>query len=242
MIDVIVPTMWVPKNFIGWLEKYVNYKNISRIIIIDNNKKFRPKSDVFLNSKIEVVCYGRNIYVNPAWNEGMIRSTSNVICLLSDDVFVDESVFEMVKDFDAKPGDIIGVNLRGSVDNYKIDDYIDTLEEIRKINYDLSKPIGSQLWGFGICIFIHRKTYKHIPSLYQIWYGDDFLAQNAKNVYAIYSNKIKGEISETLKTFKKKSDAEKRILLDSKNFLRFNHFKNGKNWSIPNEYVRNSTS
>jgi cephalosporin hydroxylase len=74
--------------------------------------------------------------------------------------------------------------------------------------------------------------------LYQIWYGDDYLAQRAKNVYAINSNKIKGKISETLKRFDDpNSEISKRIELDSKNFIRFGHFEDGKNWDIPYQMI-----
>jgi hypothetical protein len=144
----------------------------------------------------------------------------------------------MVKNFNLQPDDMIGVSLKGTVNNYKIDDFIDTIEDIKKFDYDATKPIGAQLWGFGTCMFIHRKTYNKIPSLYQIWYGDDYLAQKSKNIYAIHTNHIKGELSKTIKTFNKKSDVMKRIVLDSKNLIRFNHFKNGKNWSIPNDIIR----
>jgi len=75
--------------------------------------------------------------------------------------------------------------------------------------------------------------------LYQIWYGDDYLAQNAKNVYGINSNRIKGNISETLKTFNNPNDdVSKRIELDSKNFLMFSHFYNEKKWDLPNNMIK----
>jgi hypothetical protein len=85
---------------------------------------------------------------------------------------------------------------------------------------------------------MHRNTYKVIPSLYQIWYGDDYLAQHAKNVYGINSNRIKGNISETLKKFKNPNDdVSKRIELDSKNFLKFSHFYNEKTWDLPKNMI-----
>jgi hypothetical protein len=144
----------------------------------------------------------------------------------------------MVVDFDLKMGDIVGVNLRGYQNNYEIDDFIATQEEIVKLNYDSHKPIGGQAWAFGICMFMLRESYTTIPQLYQVWYGDDYLAQRAKQVYAINSNRIKGKISETLKQFNDpNSDISKRIELDSKNLLRFDHFKNKENWDIPRNMI-----
>ena len=200
----------------------------------------QPKefSKIALDSKIEYVTYGKNIYVNPALNEGYYRSKSDIIAIINDDIVVDDSIFDLVLNHNLQPGDLIGVNLRGRQNNYKIDDIIDTKEEIVKFNYNKNLPIGGQAWAFGICMFMHRKTYRVIPSIYQVWYGDDYLAQGAKNVYAINSNKIKGTISETLKKFNNPNDdIPKRIELDSKNFIRFNHFQNGKNWDIPKNMI-----
>jgi hypothetical protein len=241
MIDIIIPTMWIPENTLSSISKYCNNLNINKVIIIDNAPQNRPKNNfkkTITHDKIEIVSYGKNMYVNPSWNEGYYRSKSDIIAIINDDIVVEDDVFDMVLKQDLKPGDLIGVNLRGYQDNYKIDDIIDTKEEIVKLNYNKMMPIGSQAWAFGICMFMHRKTYKVIPSLYQIWYGDDYLVQRAKEVYGINTNKIKGKISETLKKFSDpNNDISKRIELDSKNFLRYGHFINGKNWDIPKNII-----
>jgi predicted O-methyltransferase YrrM len=88
-------------------------------------------------------------------------------------------------------------------------------------------------------MFMLRTSYSKIPNLYQIWYGDDYLAQHSKNIFAINTNKIKGKISETLTKFNDPNcDVSKRIELDSKNLLRFNHFKNSNNWDIPSNMIK----
>lgn len=241
MIDLIIPTMWFGHNFDRTLQTYVNCSLINKIIIVDNNKLKRPSYDILNHPKIDLVSYGRNIFVNPAWNEGYYRSKSKIIGLLNDDIHVSDEVFNMVVDFNISSGDLVGVNLQGRQNNYKIDDYIDTKEEIVKLNYYPEKPIGSQAWGFGICMFLLRESYEIIPSLYQIWYGDDFLAQRSKNIYAINSNKIKGTISETLVKFKDpNSEISKRVELDSKNFIAYDHFVNGRQWDLPNNIVKSS--
>lgn len=241
MIDIIIPTMWMAKNTTAAIEKYCKNLKVNKVILVDNNSKMRPSefSKIISNPKIEYVSYGKNIYVNPAWNEGYFRSTSDIIAIINDDVVVEDDVFDLVLDHNLKSGDLIGVNLRGYQDNYKIDDHIETKEEIVKLNYDRTSPIGGQLWAFGICMFMHRTTYKIIPSLYQIWYGDDYLAQHATTVYRLNSNRIKGSISETLKKFKNPNDdVSKRIELDSKNFLKFGHFYNEKKWDLPKNMIK----
>lgn len=232
--------MWMAKNTLAALHSYCTNPKIAKIILIDNNVKMRPKqfADLACNAKIHCVSYGRNIYVNPAWNEGYYRSTADIMAIINDDIVVADDVFDLVLQHRVQPGDLIGVNLRGRQDNYRIDDIIDTQEEIVKLKYNKSVPIGGQAWAFGICLFMHRKTYRVIPSIYQIWYGDDYLAQHAKNIYAINSNRIKGTISETIKKFNDPNDEiSKRIELDSKNFLRFNHFQNANTWDIPKNMI-----
>jgi hypothetical protein len=239
MIDIVIPTMWMSSSLERSLKTYVLHPQINKIIIIDNNQNSRPNFDVLKHEKIELVSYGRNIYVNPAWNEGYHRAKSKILGILNDDIIVSPEVFNMVLNFNLQEGDLIGVNLRGYQDNYKIDDHIDTKEEIVKLNYIDTQPIGGQAWAFGICMFMLRESYNEIPDLYQVWYGDDYLTQRAKNVYAINTNKIKGKISETLTKFNDpNSDVSKRIELDSKNLIRFNHFKNASNWDIPHNMIR----
>ncbi len=238
MIDIVIPTMWAVPELEQSLATYTQNKFVNKVIIVDNNKHHRPSWATLRNDKISLISYGKNIYVNPAWNEGHLRSTSKILAIINDDISVYDDIFEMVVDFNLQSGDLIGVNLRGRQDNYKIDDVIETEEQIVKLNYDSLKPIGSQAWAFGICMFMLKESYTRIPSLYQVWYGDDYMAQRAKAVYAINTNKIKGKISETLKKFNDpNSDVSKRIELDSKNLIRFNHFKNGKNWDIPHNMI-----
>lgn len=239
MIDIVIPTMWMASGFEQALEIYVQHPKIKNIVVIDNNKPHRPSYSVLEHKKISLVAYGKNIYVNPAWNEGVAKSKSSIVALINDDISVDSTVFDMVSAFDFTQGDLIGVDLRGYRDNYKIDDFIDCQEQIVKLDYDKTKPIGGQAWAFGICMFMPKSSYTAIPSLYQVWYGDDYLAQHAAQVYVIKSNRIKGRISETLVKFKDpNSDISRRIELDSKNLIK--HFKNARDWDIPQSIVNNS--
>jgi hypothetical protein len=238
MIDIVIPTMWMSTELESALKTYVQCQHVNSIIIVDNARQSRPSWDTLEHQKIQLISYGRNIYVNPAWNEGCQRSTAKILAIINDDIQVSSDVFNMVISFGLRPGDLVGVNLRGRQDNYRIDDVIDTQEEIVELNYDPLSPIGGQAWAFGICMFMLRESYHMIPSLYQVWYGDDYLAQHATRVYAINSDRIKGKISETLKKFNDpNSDVSKRIELDSKNLIRFDHFKNAKNWDIPHNMI-----
>jgi hypothetical protein len=241
-INLVIPTMWKEQKLVEYLQDYCSSEYINKIIIIDNFYQARPKVETLNNSKIDLVSYGRNIYVNPAWNEGYYRSNSDIVCLLNDDIFVEDSVFQYVSKLNFSEIDLIGVHLRGSVDNFHIVNHSDQEEKLLKLNLDKTSPIGGQAYAFGVCIFVKRTSYKVIPSLYQIWYGDDYLVQRSKHVYALKTNKIHGEISKTIvaETTNKNSEIQKRIDLDSLNAYKYNHFLNGKMWKFPEAaYLKN---
>lgn len=233
-IDIVIPTMWKDNNFISCLEKYCNSNKIQNIFLIDNDKLNRPTNDILEHKKVKITSYGKNIYVNPAWNEGYYRSKADILCLLNDDIQVDTTIFDDIATLDFTDIDIIGVHLKGSIDNFHIVNHIDKKEELIKLNVNKSKPIGGQAYAFGVCMFVKRTSYKVIPSLYQIWYGDDYLIQNCENIYALKTSKITGEISKTIVNLTKNKNnmIQKRIDLDTYNAYHFNHFKNAKNWDI----------
>lgn len=236
-----MPTMWKADITMLALRQYCNYESVNKIFIIDNDYLQRPRDQILNHPKIKLISYGKNIYVNPAWNEGYYQSKADIICLLNDDIFVEKDIFDQVFKLNMSEIDIIGTKVKGSIDNYHIIDHPDGEEGLIKMNVVKSQPIGGQAYAFGVCMFIKRTSYKVIPSLYQIWFGDDYLIQNCKNIYAFKTNKIKGEISKTIVELDKckdsateqfKSTLSKRIQLDTHNAYHYGHFKNGKNWDI----------
>ena len=229
--------MWKQPEFKDYLNIYLQSSYVSKIILIDNDYQNRPDIKKLLeNPKLELVCYKQNIYVNPAWNEGYYRSDSDILAILNDDIFVEDSVFEFISNLNFDDIDIIGVHLKGSIDNYHIVSHPDNVEELVKLNVNKFKPIGGQSYAFGVCLFVKKTSYRIIPSLYKIWYGDDYLIQRSKSIFTLKTSKIKGEISKTIVAFDKNSDVQKRIVLDSMNAFRFNHFLNVKNWDLVKEY------
>ena len=236
-IDIITPTMWRDENYPNSLTSYCNYESINKIFLIDNDYNKRPK-DLIKHEKLTIINPGRNIYVNPAWNEGYYISKADIICLLNDDIYVESGVFDFIQNLDFTDIDIIGVHLKDGITNYHITNHPDKKEELIKLNVNKSQPIGGQSFAYGVCMFVKRSCYRVIPSLYQIWYGDDYLIQRCKNIYTLKTSKIHGVISKTLVSEDIKSSLQKRINLDTYNVYRFNHFFNGKNWDIVKHTLR----
>jgi hypothetical protein len=239
-IDIVIPTMWCVDNFIQYLKQYCDYSSINSIILVDNQKSNRPQDDILNHPKIKLVCYNKNIYVNPAWNEGYYRSNADVLGILNDDVFVEEDIFNYISTLDMSNIDIIGSYLKGSIDNFHIAHQSIEGDELIKLNILKNRPIGSQSYAFGVCMFIKRSVYKPIPSLYKVWYGDDYLIQNCEHIYALKTNKITGEISKTLGN--KKGPIQKRIDLDTHNAYQYNHFKGAKQWDIIKHTLKPKTN
>ena len=239
-IDIVMPTMWMVPGIVDNLARYAACAWVNRVIVIDNNPQLKPQSDIFDHEKIELVSYGRNIYVNPAWNEGYYRSQADVICLLNDDIAVDDDIWRLMSETDFANIDVVGVNLRGAADNHTIKAREDDSDHIVQLNYDRTQPIGGQAWAFGICMFVKRTSYHVIPSLYKVWFGDDYLVQRNLNIYALVTNKITGHISATLGQHDETSEVSQRIRLDTANAHKYNHFYNGLNWDIfqKNRYVQ----
>ena len=182
------------------LEYYVSMKEITKIIIIDNDINRRPKSEVFKSNKIKILNYGQNIYVNEAWNRGMDHVGDDLICIANDDIRVDRLVMELVSDFESSNPynvDLIGVNGDPSTKCFGICPF--------KIN--LKKNVGSQAGGlFGVAMFLRKKNYTQIPKDLKVWYGDDYLARKCKNVFTISPIRIKGVMNTTISSLRKEGE------------------------------------
>lgn len=211
MIDLIIPTLWKSdiNLFLKYLNKYSNNTNVNKIIIIDNDLKNRPNSSILQHQKISLYRTHQNIFVNPSWNYGVYKASSDIICLLSDDVFVSDTILNYLPTLNFDEIDIIGC---------RVDEEDLNLEEI---SIDRNVNIGAQYYGFGCCMIMQRKKYLNIPSLYKIWYGDDYLAFNSKKVYRIGFDQKHVKFSQTIQQYPENSYIKKRIQTDINNARRF---------------------
>jgi len=174
MIDLIIPTMWIFKLFPHFLEKYIDYQNVNKIIIIDNFYQNKPK-ELIKHEKIKYCKQFSNIFVGPSWNVGVDRSSSEFICLLSDDIFLKEDTLNLVLEQDFSKIDIIGANINPKSNS----------SFLEKITINKKVPLGCQFYNFGTCMFMKRQKYPRIPSLYKCWFTDDYLVHQYKNIYRI---------------------------------------------------------
>ena len=113
-MEFVIPSMWRKSKFtLDALEYYLSIDKITKIIIIDNDFSRRPDSRILKSNKIKIINYGRNIYVNAAWNKGMENASDDLVCICNDDIRVDELAISLVSEFESiNPDavDLIGVS------------------------------------------------------------------------------------------------------------------------------------
>lgn len=207
-MDLIIPTLWKVPSFPEVLQTYAKSPEIGKIIIIDNDYSNRPTPNL---NKVEYACFGRNIFVNPAWNEGYWRSSSDILGILNDDIVVDPRVFQQVANLNLSNNEILGFDPAPATNQL----------ELESLTLDPAKPVGSQWYGFGTCMFMQRRAYAVIPDLYQVWFGDDYLCHNVTKWSRFRSCLVNGEMSKTISAQAEGSPVQNRILLDTDNAYRY---------------------
>ena len=207
-MDLIIPTMWRIEGFTSTLESYVASPNVDRIIIIDNDPSLNVQVDL---PKVETVSFGKNIFVNPAWNEGYRRSSADLIGILNDDICVGGEVLEKISNLDFTEIDLLGFNINPT----------ETTFSLERVNVDKTVPVGVQFYAFGVCFFLPRVNYKEIPDLYQIWFGDDYICHCNEKVFRFSSNQVTGQISGTINKERANPVIQERIRLDTENAHRY---------------------
>lgn len=162
MISVVIPTMWKFEEFPNFLEILVQHPLINEIIIIDNDRSARPTRSVLNNVKVSLHDYGRNIFVNPAWNEGVRVAKNNKIAIVNDDIIFDTRVFDAVYNVLDTVG-CIGLNVTSPTPTGLI---------------KIVPLAGQPTFGFGMLVFVTKYTYENIPDGLNIYYGDNFIFDN----------------------------------------------------------------
>lgn len=190
-LDIVVPTMWRSDGFVDALVAYAGSASVGTIILIDNDSARRPPLPSVLRGRLLIIDHGRNIYVNPAWNEGVAVSDSEFLCILNDDICVDPRLFQIVLglDFEKYGIDIIGVDLTATV----------AQTTLQRIAVDPRRSLGSQQSTFGACMLMPRRNYRRIPDGLKVWFGDDFLVRSSQGVYLMSTPLITGGMSATIR-------------------------------------------
>ena len=179
-ISIVIPTLFRCPELTVKLISQLNYIGVGEIIVINNTGGFLPLENCIILNQTT------NIFVNPAWNLGVITAAYDYIGLLNDDILIPDNVL----DFDFKKYEIVGISHRSISD-------VDSLENY-KAESSLSET-NHRNWGYGIAMFMQKENYKMIPEQLKIWCGDDYLFRNCRSRGQL-NTKIKTRMSTTSKS------------------------------------------
>ena len=164
--SVIIPTMWRYDPFVKFLTQLVECERVDEIILINNDNSRTPQAHVLGHKKIKFYDFGRNIFVNPAWNFGVHVSRNNFICLLSDDFIFDLTLFDRVVNTLNENTGVMGI-CSGTI--------------FTNGNINIIPLQGERPYGFGGLMYVQKSHWVDIPDGLNIFYGDDWILNSCKN-------------------------------------------------------------
>lgn len=170
MFTVIVPTMWKYPPFYEFLSDMLMMPSVGEIFIIDNNPDERPNLLILSHKNIRIETFGRNIYVNPAWNYAVPLSKYDRICLYGDDLIFDLKLFHRMIPHISPVRGVFGIS-PGVVDT--IQKPVSTGEI--EIQHSPTPYNFRDHLGFGMLMFMHKTNWIPIPDGLDLFWGDNFI-------------------------------------------------------------------
>jgi hypothetical protein len=173
MFTVIIPTMWKYPPFYQFLEDMLAVPSIGQIIIIDNDPEARPDLEILRyqgQNKIDLYSYGKNIYVNPAWNAGIKFAKFDRICLYGDDLIFDLKVFHRLIPHISPERGVFGI-CPGNIEMGQIPVTTGSID----IVHSPSMYHYKTQFGFGMLMFLHKSNWIDIPEGLDLYWGDNFI-------------------------------------------------------------------
>lgn len=199
MFSVVIPTMWRYSPFLEFLEKLHNEILVEEIIIINNDVRNTPSTNILSLPKIKLQNLDSNIYVNPAWNLGVKLSRNKKICIMNDDIIYDLNIFNLINPLLDPSVGLMGliskvdrhhniINENSQVKFEQIPFY--TTEGLWYIPWHLIPQYGYEFpYGIGQLMFVHKDNWYDIPSELKVFCGDCFIYDtqqlSGRKVYGI---------------------------------------------------------
>lgn len=170
--SVIIPTMWKCDILKLAIKEYNKSKFIDEIIIVDNDPQ--SKFEIEHSEKIKYLSEGKNIYVNPAWNWGVVESKNEHLIFANDDICINDLDSILIKfcDIDLEIIGLDGNNINSN------------------LGFKIKHSIGSIPKGYGYFFHLKKSNYIPIPNDLKIFYGDVILYNSLKKRYTFYYDNI----------------------------------------------------
>lgn len=147
--------MWKCEEFLNFISTILQSDFVEEFILINNDVQNTP--ELPNNKKLVVLNFEENIGVNKAWNIGVLRSKSDLLAIINDDVQFNTKILDILSEIITDQFGMIGTNLYSG----KGDVFI--------------RPTESRYFGYACVFFIHKNSYHMIPNELKIYFGDDWL-------------------------------------------------------------------
>ena len=170
MISIIVPTMWRYKPFYQFLEDMLSSPYVGEVFIIDNNPTETPKLEILNHPNVTMHTFGKNVYVNPAWNYAVPKAKYDRICLYGDDLIFDLKLFHRIYPHISPYRGVYGIS-PGVKDTSQTPV---TTGEIEIVHSPKPYNFRDHL-GFGMLMFLHKNNWVPIIDGLDICWGDNFV-------------------------------------------------------------------
>lgn len=166
MISIVTPTMWKYPPYLNFLKYVLRLDVIKEVIIINNDSSKTPADPILKHPKVRILSFGRNMFINPAWNIGVHASESDIVCILNDDIHFDLRLFFKVDEFYKTDMGALGL-CSGNV-NVGQTPITDGMIEFEPFT-------GQNCEGFGELMFVRKKNWCDIPEGLLLGFGDNFI-------------------------------------------------------------------
>ncbi len=210
-LQLVIPTLWKPTTLVATLEHYLAASVVERVVLIDNAPNLRPAGieELRQHKKLELLAQSENLFVNRAWNVGMakIGDQEALVGILNDDILIPDGVLMLLLDQAPAPGVVVGLLPPGETN---------TSFALVPFPYRPDYSIGQQCQGFGSALFLRRGDFTPIPPELKIWFGDDWILRQAKQVLGLRSALISMDRHVTMGAMRASPDFRQLLASDKR--------------------------
>lgn len=167
MLSVVVPTMWRYAPFPDFLEKMLDHALVHKVILINNDNTRTPAHPAIGHSKLKMLDFGQNIFVNPAWNVGVYHSETPIVCIVNDDITFDLMLFDKICEWYTPQMGCVGLTEDNNIPG--------------PIEFELHT--NQRCFGFGQLMFVHQHNWIDIPPDLNVYFGDNWIFDTHKQKY-----------------------------------------------------------
>lgn len=187
-LTIGIPTLLKDAKILGeLLDSLVTDNVIKKIIVINNSQK----EFYYDNPKVEIKASEENMYVNPAWNYVAEIADTEYVALLNDDIKIPQNFCSQILALIDDNTGIIGISPKNVTNARNENNEIikePKAEDLILSNNIQLKTTPYKTEDFGVFMLFNKKNYVKIPPEFEVYYGDDWIFNKAKE--AGKNNKI----------------------------------------------------